>query len=573
MKKLKIKGKLLLIAVPMAALIILITVFYSAQMNRVYQESQELYFDQLYVANSTLINADRDFYQAYTAMLEYLNYSEHVPADVAAGYLADYEENVTQTIDRVGQVMAIVNSYPQLQSYVKDGFTMNDEFEEFTEHINEMYAAYKPATGEGDIETFDISFNSTRDHISNMEDLIEEYAVVSEEQLISTIHASIISASVLVIIVLIAVALLAIWIIRYIQKNTLSVTKNITHIADKDLSQKVMEIQGNDEIAQLSKAAGNLQEQLLYMIGTLKKSSAELNSSSEVMANNTTESVQYMENIDHAANELATTATQTAHEITEIAGEINEIDNMSKESLLDTKNLSEACLDVKSITKEGMDIVKELSDITEKNMTAFEQIFEAIEGIDEKTKTIGSASDMITDIASQTNLLSLNASIEAARAGEAGKGFAVVADEIRQLAEQSASSANTINSMIAALLESAENATKMSELVKEYVEKQRRSVIDTKKGFDNIVTNVDTMAEDVNKLKHVNEVLGDKVTSMTTLIESLSAASQENAATAEELSATTSTVTSNIVELESTGKAVKQSATDLGLLIADYNIG
>lgn len=573
MQKLKIKGKLLLMALPLVVLMIFITAFYSMRMNKVYSESQELYYDQLYTVNSTLINADRDFYQAYTAMLQYLNFSEYITKAEADQYLKDYRENIDQTTERVGEVMAIVDEHPELREAKKDDFTMDSEYEKFTANITKLTGTYNPETGAGDIETFDKVFNDTRDNISNMEDLIEEFAVVSEAELQSSIAASILTTNILVVIVLVVIAALVFWVIQYIQKSTISVAENISYIAEKDLSHKIEEIEGKDEIAQLSRAASSLQEQFLHMISMLKSSSDELSQSSKMMANNTSESVQHMENIDHAASELANTATETANDITQIAGEISEIDIMSKESLNDTASLSTACSDVKDITAQGMETVKELSDITEQNMVAFEQIFEAITGIDEKTKTIGIASDMITDIASQTNLLSLNASIEAARAGDAGRGFAVVADEIRQLAEQSASSANTINSMIEALFESAEHATQMSELVKGYVEKQRHSVINTREGFKNIVNNVNIMDEGVDKLRQTNETMGDKVNYITSLIESLSAASEENAATAQELSATTATVAANIAELERTGESVNHSADDLSLLVADYNIG
>ena len=245
---------------------------------------------------------------------------------------------------------------------------------------------------------------------------------------------------------------------------------------------------------------------------------------------------------------------------------------MSKQSLKDTMELATACDDIEKITKAGMDTVNGLTDITNQNMKAFESIFVAIEGVGERTRAIGTASDMITSIASQTNLLSLNASIEAARAGEAGKGFAVVADEIRQLAEQSASSANTINSMLKELMQSAKQAAEESELVKEYVERQRQSVIDTKDGFVAIVDNLNIINDGVNNLRNVSNHLGTKVNSISSLSESLSAASEENAATAQELSATTSSVAATIINLEKTGNSVNEHSDELNVIVKEYKL-
>lgn len=177
---------------------------------------------------------------------------------------------------------------------------------------------------------------------------------------------------------------------------------------------------------------------------------------------------------------------------------------------------------------------------------------------------------MITDISDQTNLLALNASIEAARAGDAGKGFAVVADEIRQLAEQSTESVNIINSMLHELFESASEAMKVSEQVKEYVEKQRNSVMDTNDGFVAIVENVSVVNNRVDNLRKINENLGIRVETISGLVESLSAASQENAATAQELSSTTTTVAENIEELKNTGHLISSSSEELHDIIVEY---
>lgn len=571
MKKLKIRGKLMLMVVPLVVFTIALVIIYTVLVRNVSSRSKELYYNQLYEANSTLINADRDFYQAYTALLKNIvlgKWSE----DNGASYITDFEENIEQTKERVEQVEVIVEQYPKLSNYSINGTTIHAEFDKFEQNISQLEEITSKELDAFILGNFDTIFNATRDNISNMEDIIEDYAVAEGGQLESSFMVITISILVVTVIVGVIIFLLCVIIIRYVRTNTSNVAEEISNIANKDLTHEIKVLEGEDELAQLSRAANLLRQQFMSMVGTLQNSSGSLASSSNLMASNTKESVASMHTIDQAASEFANTASQQAQDVSEIANEISIVDEMSKESMEDAESLAQACSDIENITQNGMNTVNELTKITEKSMEAFNSIFDVIESFDEKTKTIGAASGMIADIADQTNLLSLNASIEAARAGDAGRGFAVVADEIRQLAEQSASSAETINAMISELVESATEAARESDLVKGFVQQQKHSVEQTREGFVAIVSNITTVNEGVNNLEEVSRGLGDRVTAISKLVESLSAASQQSAATAQELSATTTTVSHSIADLEETGHSVSASSDELNSIVTEYKI-
>lgn len=571
MKNLRIRGKLLAMVLPLAILVVAILAVAVSLVTSSTTKSKSLFYDQLYQANSTLINADRDFYQAYLSMMKMIASRNSATGDNTS-LIDDYNENIEQTKERVETVNSIVAKYPELSSYSSNDISIKSEYDKFQKNMSLLEGTYNISTGEGDVLSYNTTFEETRGNISNMEDLIEDYAVVSEKKLQSSLSTALMMICIGAVVCIAVIGLLCIKIMAYIRANIVNVTESISRIADRDLTVPVKVIESKDEIAQLSHAAQTLQQQLLSVMSTLLNSSGELSVSSNLMADDTKESANSMSSIDQAANELANTATQQAMDITQIAVDISEIDEMSNQSLKDTEELASACSDIEEITKTGMDTVNELTNITDQNMKAFESIFVAIEGVDEKTTTIGTASDMITSIASKTNLLSLNASIEAARAGEAGKGFAVVADEIRLLAEQSASSANTINSMLRELEQSAKQASEESELVKKYVAHQRQSVIDTKDGFVAIVENINIINDGVSNLRNVSDNLGKKVSSISGLSESLSASSEENAATAEELSATTSSVASTIINLEKTGEAVNDHSKELNVIVKGYKL-
>ncbi|MCR4901794.1 MAG: hypothetical protein K6A23_02970, partial [Butyrivibrio sp.] len=430
LKNLSIRAKLILMAVPLGIITVITVIYFSTIINSNFLTSETVFYEQLYGASSSILNADRDFYQAYVAELQILAYNGYVDETTISGYLDDYTKNATQVKEGVDSIKALVEKYPEVGSFNSDGRTINALVDSFYTDYNGWLSAYSPSEGTGDMLTHITYFESARECLNGISEVIENYAIEEKDILEAQNKRSIFIASIIVFILLVIDCIFCIFIIRYIRINIVKVSNAISNIADRNLTEKVQPIEGRDEIAQLSIAAGKLQKQFIAMIELLRTSSGELSSSSNLMANNTKESVSSMHNIDNAASELANTATQTAQDIENISSEIITLTSMTEQSSDTTIALADACNDIEKITNNGMETVKELTDITDQNVIAFENIFESIDGIDERTKKIGVASDMITSIAKQTNLLSLNASIEAARAGEAGKGFAVVADEI-----------------------------------------------------------------------------------------------------------------------------------------------
>ncbi len=572
MKKLSLGMKLVLMVVPLGIISLIGLTVLAVSMHNVVATSESVYYDQLYTVSSEALNADRDFYQAYTAELCVLAYAGYVDDATMQGYLDDYDENAVQALDRVMKIEGILENYPELANYSWNGTSLAKAVDNYKEQSKLWNDAYDPHTGTGDVAAQVGYFSTARSELSDMSDIVEEYAQIQKKKLEAQQTATLFTVMGVVTVLFLLCAFLSAYIIHYIRVNVTKVTASIDAIAKKDLTADVVNLDTADEVGQLSRAAVALKKNQLEMVQALQAASGTLDGHSNLMAENTKEASQNMTNIDNAAGELANTATATATDIERLSGEMVDIGNMTEQSVSSTKSLASACNDIEEITEQGMKTVDALTAATDKNTKAFENIFAAINGIDERTKKIGDASSLITDIASQTNLLSLNASIEAARAGEAGRGFAVVADEIRQLAEQSASSAQTINQMIDELLASANDASEQSKLVRQYVEEQKDSVEKTKDSFTAIVENVETVNSGVKDLQEVNEKLGFGVSNIGNLVDSLSAASEENAATAEELSATTSTVAEAVRELQDVGQSIHHSSGELADIVGSFNV-
>jgi methyl-accepting chemotaxis protein len=188
------------------------------------------------------------------------------------------------------------------------------------------------------------------------------------------------------------------------------------------------------------------------------------------------------------------------------------------------------------------------------------------EKIEEIARTIGATQDAVSNInekvegisgiASQTNLLSLNASIEAARAGEAGKGFAVVAEEIRKLADDSENLAQEIRQVMDVLLKEAEEAVTAAGLVKQGNIEQQAALGETLESVNGMLTDIEETVLGVKKIAggattcvESNEIVSDAMSS-------LSAISQENAASSE-------TTGNSVQELSETVNDLADSASGL----------
>ncbi|MGE5397775.1 MAG: methyl-accepting chemotaxis protein, partial [Chitinophagales bacterium] len=187
---------------------------------------------------------------------------------------------------------------------------------------------------------------------------------------------------------------------------------------------------------------------------------------------------------------------------------------------------------------QGSGAIEEQKSQMESNRRVIDDMRNAIEELQQKSEQIGNIMQVITDIASQTNLLSLNASIEAARTGEQGRGFNVVAQEVRKLAEESARSAYEIGQLVANIQTSITQVVNETRAANRAVLEQEKAMDESLQVIDKVSNNFKSISHDMSNVSSRCQGIVGAVDEVTTAIQGISAVTQENSAGSEEMSST-----------------------------------
>ncbi|PSW18524.1 HAMP domain-containing protein [Photobacterium sanctipauli] len=287
-----------------------------------------------------------------------------------------------------------------------------------------------------------------------------------------------------------------------------------------DLRHRI-DIQGNDEIAQLSAGFNSFISKIHYSVKEVAETGNSLREAAESVAS------QAQLTLDNSHSQRDRTI-QVVTAINEMGATVNEIAN-------NAAHAAEAAHNAESETQSGQQVVGQARDTISQLSSDVAQVSEVIESLANNTQAIGSILDVIRGISEQTNLLALNAAIEAARAGEQGRGFAVVADEVRSLASRTADSTDEIQSMINRLQEEASNAVNAM-VQSRQLSSDGVSAADEASGALVSISDRITLISDMNtQVATATEEQSTVVTDINCNIEEINETTQRTADTATEL--------------------------------------
>ncbi len=266
-------------------------------------------------------------------------------------------------------------------------------------------------------------------------------------------HQSLMMALMILLIAVIVIIIVGYFFSGSIAKPIILVEKFAKTLASGDFTTDSLKVSRKDEIGAMSASLNEMFENNLTMIQSIGAGSDHVSESSAQLSENSKELKQKFEQVAAAMERVNDAMTSTGAATEEVAASANEVNNSVEKLAKETDTTKE---EVIQITKKAAEIEKEGRESSERAIAIAEQRSRELEEAAQAAKVvseIGSMADSIAEIASQINLLSLNASIEAARAGEHGRGFAVVAGEINKLATETKDAVDQIQTTVAKIQE------------------------------------------------------------------------------------------------------------------------
>jgi methyl-accepting chemotaxis protein len=330
-----------------------------------------------------------------------------------------------------------------------------------------------------------------------------------------------------------------------------------------DIHCKVPKINKNDELGILADSVNNLAFKFGEIIRSVQEQSGILSEESEKLVQIADVSAGSIESISQAIDDVARGAEEQATDMTNTMGNIQELSATLDTVLSQIEKLSGVASGLKDYSDNTKGAMKELVSVNEKAKSSVHSMVVQTNETIKAMKEIDVILESIQDIASQTNLLSLNASIEAARAGGAGKGFAVVAGEVKKLADDCVNASKQISGIVKNISDEMEKSGALVRELEENADSQLAKLSGANDSVDNIIDGIFAVSGEITEINAEIKSLDSVKAGIGSAIENLSAISEENAASSEEVASSVTDVSSSVKNLSEVAEGISSSATAL----------
>ena len=327
-----------------------------------------------------------------------------------------------------------------------------------------------------------------------------------------------------------------------------------------------------EEIASIIESSNTLKASMNRVLSNIHSSMNELDHNMIGVDDSIGECSNAVSGVSTVIDGISTGAANMAESLQTTASNMVDVGNTITDIQTSVGHAKENATEVSMISTEVKEHLDKLIEANKHTIGISQEVAKGIAESNEAVEAINMATDVITGIASQTSLLSLNASIEAARAGEQGKGFAVVASEIKTLAEQSNESAQEIRNIITNLVQKFGVSTELVEKIRDSITVEGNVLDGVQEGFHKVTESMEHTAENINEIYVKTNELSVSKDNVLNEISNLSSIAEENAASCEETTGVIENLNDTMQKISNSSKDTVHLSQNLEQEVKYFNL-
>ncbi|MDO3409247.1 methyl-accepting chemotaxis protein [Saccharibacillus sp. CPCC 101409] len=374
------------------------------------------------------------------------------------------------------------------------------------------------------------------------------------------------------VVAIVVAVLIALGLSRLIATPLRRVQKAAEMISAGDLTGQEIKVSNRDEVGALAGAFNTMSASLRELIESVASTSELVAASSEQLTASAEQNKLASEQIAATVQETATGTSRQVGIAETSSQAMQEMSIGAEQIAVRSQTVASSAAAAAEKSESGNEAIQQAISQMDSIRESVTSMGGVVKELGARSEEIGSITNDITAISSQTNLLALNAAIEAARAGEAGRGFAVVADEVRKLAEQSSESAKRITELVSLIQSDTSSAIEAAEANDREVHKGIQMVSAAGEAFETILEAVGQVAGDIEEVSAGAEQMSASTTEVVQYVKQSASIAEEASAGMTEVSAATQEQLASMEEIASSSSSLAKTAEELYNNVSRFKI-